>query len=166
MTTPQDELLVLDTEPGSFAFYAWQNVTICVWISVTSQAHVARLVQVTRPIRERYPAGGSSVHIVRGAVKLPDSATRASLSGLQQLDGDWLAGVAVVLDGNGFWASTMRSVITAMRVVSTRAFELRMSGSIEEVVEWLPAVHLKRSSVALDPAQLLEILRKANHDAA
>jgi hypothetical protein len=162
MPTPQDELQVLDAEPGGFGVFAWQNLTIGVWIGQATPDYVARLSRSTRPIRERYPAGGSSVHIVRQGHKLPDTITRDGFIRLEQVDSDWLAAVSVVVGGSGFWASTLRSAVTAMRVLSKRAFELRISGNLEEVVEWLPAVHLKRSGVVLDPVQLLAMLHKAD----
>jgi hypothetical protein len=64
--------------------------------------------------------------------------------------------------GGGFWASTQRSVITAMRLASRRAFEMRIHAEAEEIVAWLPTAHEKRNGVVLDPARLLEILRQAN----
>jgi hypothetical protein len=70
--------------------------------------------------------------------------------------------MGIVLDGAGFWASTLRSVITAMRLASKSAFEMRIHAEVEEVVAWLPAAHEKRNGVVLDPARLLEILRQAN----
>jgi hypothetical protein len=162
MTTADDELVVLDTEPGAFGFFAWKNVTIIVWMGPGSTAYVARLALASEGVRERFPKGGSSVHIVLPSAKLPDNPTRDSLVRLQDEYGDWLAGLGIVIGGSGFWASTMRSVITAMRLATKRAFELRIQGSVEEIAAWLPAIHEKRNGVVLDPARLLEMLRQAN----
>jgi hypothetical protein len=162
MTTADDELLVLDVEPGAFGFFAWKNLTIVVWTGPATPLHVARLKTASDGVRGRYPKGGSSIHIVHPSSKLPDAQARESLVRLQDEYSDWLAGVGIVVGGGGFWASTLRSVITAMRLASKRAFEMRIHAEVEEVIAWLPAAHEKRNGVVLDPVRLLEIVRQAN----
>jgi hypothetical protein len=157
----QVELSVLGVEPGAFTVYAWLNMTFVVWSGPASAASVAHLDRLTVQSREKYPRGGSAVHIVRGQVALPSTEARQGFVRLTNDYGDWLAGVAVVIGGSGFWASTMRSVVTAMRMLGSRAFEMRIHGTVDEVVEWLPAVHFKKSGVQVGSAELLTALRQA-----
>jgi hypothetical protein len=155
------ELSVLGVEPGAFTVYGWQNMTFVVWSGPATTASVAHLDRLTVQTRERYPQGSSAVHIVRGQTPLPSTEARQGLVRLTNEYGDWLAAVAVVIGGSGFWASTMRSVVTAMRMLGSREFEMRIHGSVDEVVEWLPVVHFKRSGVQVDGAELLAALRQA-----
>ena len=41
---PSDELRLLDEEPGRFAFFAWRNVTIYVWLTRPLEPDVTRLI--------------------------------------------------------------------------------------------------------------------------
>jgi hypothetical protein len=159
--TVRVELSVLGVEPGAFTVYGWHNMTFVVWSGAATAASVAHLDRLTALTRERHPQGLSAVHIVRGQVALPSTEARQGLVRLTNDYGDWLAAVAVVIGGSGFWASTMRSVVTAMRMLGSRAFEMRIHGTVDEVVEWLPAVHFKKSGVQVDGAELLIALRQA-----
>ncbi|HEY2733959.1 MAG TPA: hypothetical protein VGI70_08240 [Polyangiales bacterium] len=138
MSASQDELKLIDADPGRVAFYASQNVTVTVWCGATDISLVERLRVVSKRVREQYPQGGSAIHIVRAGVPLPGSDVREQLVKLSNEDALWLAAVGVVIGGSGFWASTMRSVITALRVVASREYEMRIHGSLEEVIGWLP----------------------------
>jgi hypothetical protein len=58
--------------------------------------------------------------------------------------------LAVILGGTGFWVSAMRSVVTGLRAVAPRVLDLRVHGKFEELLEWFPAEHLKRTGVNID----------------
>jgi hypothetical protein len=161
MENPIDPLVVVDSEPGAFTFFGWKNMSVIVWSGQVTLASVERLERTSRLMRKRFPGGVSTMHIVRGDITLPDAETRGALVRQSKENGDWLTAVAVVIGGTGFWASTMRSVVTAIGMLGSRAYEMRIHGSIEEVVRWLPAVHLKRTGVQVDPEQLLSILRRS-----
>jgi hypothetical protein len=154
-------LETLGAEPGSLLVRGWQNVSIAVWSGPASAANVSLLDQISGRFKERHPEGMSAVHIVHGQTPLPSSEAREGLVRVSNAYADCLGGVAVVIGGTGFWASTMRSVVTAMRVLSSRAFEMRIHGTVEEVIEWLPAVHHKRTGVKLEASELLAALRQA-----
>jgi hypothetical protein len=155
------ELSLLGSEPGCLAVYGWQNLSFVVWLGPANIESVARLDQISLALRERYPQGVSGVHIVvSGQTQLPTAEARAALVRMTNDYGTWLCAIAVVIRGGGFWASAMRSVVTAMRVLGSRAFEMRIHGSIEEVVEWLPERHFKRTGVQITRVELLQVLRQ------
>jgi hypothetical protein len=155
-----EEPAIVDLEPGRFRFYEWKNLFLLVWLGESDIANVARLAQSTASIHERHPEGVSAVHILHGSVKLPDTETRAALLQLSNQYATRLGGIAVVLRGSGFWASTMRSIVTALRVVGARDLDMRIHASVEDVAEWLPAVHLKRTGISIDREQLLSVLKQ------
>jgi hypothetical protein len=48
-----------------------------------------------------------------------------------------------------------------MRAVSSRAYQLKLAGSISEIVDWLPAPHNQRSRSAITGAGLQRALEAA-----
>ena len=155
------ELTELGSEPGAFVVYAWRNLAFVVWTGPATSANVGVLDQISARYRDQHPEGTSGVHIVRGGIPLPSTEAREALVRLSNDYAASLAAVGVVIGGSGFWASTMRSVVTALRVLGSRTFEMRIHGKVDEIVDWLPAVHEKRTGVKLEPGELLQALRKA-----
>jgi hypothetical protein len=155
------ELTLLDSEPGVVTVYAHGNITIIVWWGRASPQAAQRLHRVTEQRRKQHPEGLSAIHIVKGDVVLPDQATRDALVRVMKDSDTSLAALAVVIGGGGFWASALRSVITGMRVLSRSAFELRLHGTIDEALAWLPDKHAQRTGVAVDKDRLRHSLETA-----
>jgi hypothetical protein len=148
----------LDTEPGRFSFWALHNLTIAVWRDQPTRDALLRLQQAAEPRAKQYPAGVSDVHVVVGRIAFPDEHTRQALIRISKLAVPHLAAVAVVVGGTGFWASTMRSLITGIRVLLPGTFEMALFGTTDELVRWLPEVHTKRTGQRVDAAALRHAL--------
>jgi hypothetical protein len=155
------ELSVMAVEAGACTIYGWHNLTIVVWCGQASAASVLKLDQVSALCRKRDPHGHSAVHIVHEPTLLPSVEARAALVRMMNENAGFLAAIAIVVQGHGFWATAMRSVVTAMRIVGSRAFELRINGTIHEVAEWIPAVHFKRTGINIGSDALLHALQQA-----
>jgi hypothetical protein len=149
---------LLDSEPECFSFWAWNDVTIFVWYAVPTRDALLRLQRVAEPRIELYPGGLSDVHLVRGRVGLPDHGTREALVRLSSEAAHHLAAVAIVVGGQGFWASTIRSLVTGIRLLVPGRFGMTMCGSTDEVADWLPDAHAKRTGRRLNPAALKRAL--------
>jgi hypothetical protein len=52
-------------------------------------------------------------------------------------------------------------MITSMRLLSPRSFDLRLHGTIAELVAWVPEAHAERTGVELDREQLHGLLEEA-----
>jgi hypothetical protein len=162
MTEPAEDLVTLDIDPGVSGIFAWRNVLIVIVSGLPGPTSLPRLVSATVAMHERCPAGGSCVYVIRRTAGRPDSTMRSGILRLEQQYKDWLGGVGVVIGGSGFWASMMRSVVTAMRVASSRAYDMRLFGSVDEMAEWLPTVQIARTGVSIEPMQLLAALQRAD----
>lgn len=154
--------MALDVDPGVSGIFAWRNVIFIFVSAAPGPTSLPRLVSACAAMRERSPGGGSCVFVIRANAGRPDSAMRSGVLRIEQEYSEWLGGVGVVIGGSGFWASAMRSVATAMRVASSRKYDMRLFASAQEVAEWLPAVQIKRTGVSLEPAQLLAALQRAD----
>jgi hypothetical protein len=154
-------LAELDQVPGVVRVFELANITIVVWHGQPIEAAVECLARTTERRRRQYPEGLSVIHLVKGDITLPDAETRQAFVRLMKSSNDVLACVAVVVGGTGFWASTARSLITGMRVLARGAFDMRLHGTIHEVVGWLPAKHAEKTGFVIAPAQLATSLEQA-----
>jgi hypothetical protein len=157
-----EQLSLVDSEPQRFAFYVWRNVNVLVWSGPADVAAVQRMAAFGDQQRRHHPEGSSTVHVIKPHVGMPDAETRQVLIETIKILSPAVAAVAVVIGGNGFWASATRSVITGATVMARASFEMHMHSSLEQVVTWLPAVHLKKTGVAIQPDELLRVLKTAS----
>src|SRR5262245_53157518 len=119
--------VVLDSEPGAFVFGAWQNIRIAVWPQQATGLALERLDRITQQMLQAWPNGISTIHVTRSgpiggarmSERLPTEEARAGFKGLIDRYAQ-LACVAVLIEGSGFVASTLRSVITGIRIDSGR----------------------------------------------
>ena len=167
------QLTVLDAQPDVFTFCTWGNVNIHVWWAPLVEPMVERLGAFssatilrsraeprasTRPRR----AGMSFVHIVTEDVGVPDPETRSALLALGKRFENDVGPTAVVVGGEGFWASALRGAITGLWLAVPKSMPMRMCGSIEEVAGWLPAKHLESNGSPIDADELIQVLQEAS----
>ena len=158
---PHDRLLIREVEHGVCTMGTWKNVGVVVWCSQATASAVRHLAQFTQTMREQ-PTKTSAIHIVHEGAGLPLPEAREALVKLLREKSDHLAGLAVVIGGSGFWASTMRSAITGMGMLSPRSTEMRLHGTIGEVLQWLPRAHRERTGITLESAALVQVLQEAS----
>jgi hypothetical protein len=153
-----ETLEFFDGEPGTCRIAGLGNVLIVSWTSRATGAAAARLASVTHRMVANHPSGTSAIHLIANKVGVPTADGRAGLMKIMTEHSKSLACVAVVVGGTGFWASTMRSFVTGMRFITPRDFDLRLHGSIREVLQWFPAQHEKNTGVSIDAAALTRVL--------
>lgn len=156
-----ERLYIRAVEPGVCTMGMWKNVTLIVWRSQATAAALEKLTEFTQLTREQ-PTKTSAIHIIHDGAGLPLPEAREALVRIWRDNSEHLAGLAVVVGGTGFWASTMRSAITGMRLLAPRSTEMRLHGTVGEILDWLPRVHRERTGVALDTAALVHVLHEAS----
>jgi hypothetical protein len=155
-------LRLLEVEPGTCCAGAWANITVTTWQSRGTVPAIERVARVGSVIRSECRSGISSIHLIREGAGLPSPEARAALVKLMNTDVETLACVGIVVGGTGFWASAVRSLITGMRAVSPRSYQLKLVGNIPELAAWLPQPHAARTGVAIDADELAAALHTAN----
>jgi hypothetical protein len=148
-------------EQGVCAIGRWRNVVVIVWKSAGTQPAAEKLARLTSQMRITHLEGVSHIHLVKNRAGLPDSAARTVLVNIMREHSDGIGNCAVVIGGTGFWASTMRSAITSMRLISPRSFEMRLHGTSAEILDWLPDAHEARTGVKLAREVLARLLQQA-----
>lgn len=152
---------LLEIEPDTCYAGVWANIAVTLWVNRGTLPAVERVARVGEELRAQFPKGVSSIHLIREGAALPTSDGREGLIKLMNAGAGQLACVGIVVGGSGFWASAVRSLITGMRAVSSRAYQLKLAGSIGEIVDWLPAPHNQRTHSAITGAELQRALEAA-----
>jgi hypothetical protein len=67
---------------------------------------------------------------------------------------------SVIVEGERFWASALRSAVIGMRLQAER-IRLGLHSTISEMIEWLPVEHEKSTGGVLNKTQLLRIVTEA-----
>ena len=145
--------------PGVVTISGWQNLRIVSWAAQAIGPAVDELY-VAMDRSQDFPRY-SWVHLIRDKLALPDAAARAGFARMMTERSNELACVAVVVGGTGFWASAMRNAVIGLRAFAPRKFELRLHGTADEVVNWLPSAHERQTQVELPVSALREWLKQA-----
>jgi hypothetical protein len=159
-----DQLILVDSEPGAFAFYTWQNIIFSFWPCQATGAAVIRHKKIFDALVEAHPEGISTIHIISDSASIPTSEARSLFVEIMKQHSKKIACVAIVLLGGGFWASALRAAVTGMRMLAPNTFPLHMYDNIEELKNWLPDEHLKRTNVPLDSSKLVSLLLAAQRE--
>jgi hypothetical protein len=152
---------IMEVEPGVCAIATWNNFVITVWVAAGTQTAVERVERVTAKMCELHPEKVSHVHLLKNGIGLPSSEARAGLVKIMKDHGSSIATCAVMVGGSGFWASAMRSTITAMRMLAPRSFEMRLHGTLSEILEWVPDAHRQATGVDVPASALERVLHQA-----
>jgi hypothetical protein len=160
---PSSALLV---EPGVYHYSAWQNINIGVWVGQATLRAAQGLLLIGKEMSRRYPGGHSSIVFVLDRLPAPTPEARELLGQLFKA-GSELACTAVILEGSGFWASGLRSMIANMHRTAAGAVRLRVGTSVDEALDWFPAEHERCTGIMVDVAQLrMALLSAREHGAA
>jgi hypothetical protein len=154
---------IVEVEPGVCAVATWHNFVITIWVAAGTQAAVARVARVTAMTCEQHPEKVSHVHLLKNGIGLPSSDARSGLVQIMKDHGGRIGVCAVMVGGSGFWASAMRSTITAMRMLAPREFELRLHGTLDEIMAWVPDAHRQCTGVDIPASALERVLKSAEN---
>jgi hypothetical protein len=153
-----ESLEFYDGEPGVCRIAGLRNVMILSWSARATGPAVAHISVATQRMIAAYPTGMSAVHLIANKAGVPTPEARSGLMKIMSEQSKHLACVGVVVGGSGFWASTMRSFVTGMRFMTPRNFDLRLHGTFEEILTWLPKEHTKVTGVPVDEVALARVL--------
>ncbi|HKP57189.1 MAG TPA: hypothetical protein VJV78_10725 [Polyangiales bacterium] len=148
-----------DLDPGRFRFSVWRNVSITMWTDQLTLDAGERVLRISRQLNEEFPEGRSQVMIVVDGAPPPDGPASELLTEIYNPKLSRIVCIAAVLEGEGFWASAIRSRMTSMRIAGGGAMAIRTHQSVEEVPSWLPEEHAKRTGVTLSALDLRAVLQ-------
>jgi hypothetical protein len=150
---------VLRVEPGIYQYSAWQNINVGVWVGQATLEAALGLIEVGKEMRRRYPAGHSSIVFILDKLPAPTPEARELFSRFFS-NGSSLMCNAVVLEGEGFWASGLRAMISNTHRSASGSVHVGIGTSIEEILGWFPEAHAKCTGIMVKTAELRTVLHE------
>lgn len=156
-----DSIVVVGELPGVHRVWSWQNVVVVSWLGRPS----AEAAMMLGPLSDLVLSGATAeklsyVHLVPNRLELPDAPTRNAFQELTRVYGARTACVAIVLQGAGFWASAIRGFVTGISVLAPRTIDFRLHAELNELLEWFPQEHARKTGVQLSGSALLRQLER------
>jgi hypothetical protein len=147
----------LAVERGRCHFSVYRNVAIGVWVAQANRAAAETALRVAKEMSVRCPGRHSSVAFLIDGLPGPMPEAIPALSKLWEKRPD-LACSAMIIEGAGFWASGLRSMINNMRREAGGEVPVNIGSSIDQVVEWLSAENARHTGELIEPAELSDAL--------
>lgn len=160
LSTTNFALVPLDSEPGAFALYAWQNILFACWSQRATGPAVARVALARETMAREHPEGVSVIYLIAENAGLPTPEARAGVMEMMARYRNKRACLALLIQGGGFWASAMRGAIIGVRLLVPGQFPMLISGEVAEIAAWLPEPHQQHTKTPIDSAALSVLLRQ------
>lgn len=151
---PQDgaDLVIVYAVPGCVLGHL-RNITFCAWNTVPTAEHVHAFMALAKQLSAVYPKN-SNITLVMRAAELPGSQARIALEELIAQYSQHIHSVAMVIDGDGFWASMIRSFLTGLHLLRGNGYRSKAFASPAEAIPWLLPDHTADTGVTSGTREL------------
>lgn len=135
------------------------DIMIAVWSGKPKPEHLSALRHSVESVGRAY-GRGSSVHMLLNRPELPEKRVRDGMTQITRDYADRTIASALVLNGDGFWASAIRGLATSLHYLGSERgrFKLRVCATLEEAAAWLAPVHSAGSRRVMEVAELQRAL--------
>jgi hypothetical protein len=165
-SAPEVEVTEVSSFAGVHCAFVWKNVAITVWFGPATMASLAVFEKGCRSNCAQHPEGISSVHIlVPGGRSMPSAEARAQVGRIMRENAQSTVAAAALVPGDGFWASALRSMMTAILMLAPRSMAFRMFGDLDQLAQWLGPLHSRATGVVVEPSELLRVLQYVQRSA-
>lgn len=111
------------------------NVVMAVCVDAVSTRSLEQLLDVIREATRKFPEGvGVAIVLPRGAPVLTAKRDRELASKMIGQPG--VTCLTLVLEGDGFWAATARSILVGLSTLAQRRTPVKVLASIDAAASW------------------------------
>jgi len=114
------------TECQDYALACWNEIAAVVWRHETTVDAVRCLQSAVADLSQAHPKGIGMLTVVAERAPLPSSAARKALADLLSESSAFIRCSAVIMEGSGFRAAAVRSVVTGLTMMSKHNFPHRI----------------------------------------
>lgn len=115
-----------------YLFATWGDLVIAVWRGVTTLTGVRLGQHFFQQHAQQCPSGVLLMTIIEEGAPAPGTQERAALGMLLQSETGRTRRSAVVYEGTGFRAATVRSVVTGLALISRPPFPHKVFATVAE----------------------------------
>jgi hypothetical protein len=136
------------------------DIVLVVWAKQPRLEQALSLRRVMDGLALKFERG-SSVHVLYNRPELPEKRVRDEMARITHDLADRTIASALVLNGEGFWASAMRGLATSLHFLGSKRtrFKFRVCATAAQAAEWLAPVHSEQSRWRADSAEIEGALR-------
>lgn len=146
------DLVIHYAAPGCVIGHV-RNVTFSAWNTMPTAEHVQAFMVLAEQLRAVYPKN-SNVTLVMRETELPGPEARVALEELTAQYARYIHSVALVIDGDGFWASMIRSFLTGLHLLRGHGYRCKAFPSAAEANPWLVPVHNAETGVSVTAREI------------
>jgi hypothetical protein len=128
-------------------------MTFSAWDAQPIAAHVEAFMAVAKELSATYPLCSNVTLAMRNA-ELPGADARVALEQLTAQYASSIHSVALVIDGDGFWASMVRSFLTGLHLLRGHGYRCKAFGNPAEATPWLLPAHNADTGVSLSTQEV------------
>jgi hypothetical protein len=130
-----------------------RNMTFSAWNTAPTAEHVQAFIELAQRLSATYPQNSNVTLVMRNA-ELPGADARALLEELTAQYARSIHSVALVIDGSGFWSSTIRSFLTGLHLLRGNGYRCKAFATPAEAIGWLLPPHNADTAVTLTEREL------------
>ncbi|WP_437284664.1 serine/threonine protein kinase [Sorangium sp. So ce406] len=155
-TVPVEPCHLVARHPD-YILATWRQIFCTIWRQDTTKEGVRHLADACRGFAKQYPRGIGLLTIIEGGASFPPAPVRDALSAFLAEASSFTRCSAVVVEGAGFRAAAVRSIVTGLSLVARQRYphkfcDLRKAGQM--FAEILPAA----TGIRVDDAALMASL--------
>ncbi|MET0342295.1 MAG: hypothetical protein ABW252_14925 [Polyangiales bacterium] len=150
---------VVDRHADEYTVWGYQNVDMVLWTRAPTVTGIERFhALIPRRLSEAGASRLSVVHVGLASARLPSLDARSAFTKVARKWRSAIGALAVVVEQEGWVGSTLRGLAAGIVVLSGQRLTMRIASHVGEAAAWLPEPHLRETGVALDPAELYDVL--------
>jgi hypothetical protein len=116
---------------------AWDRTLIQIWRRATTDRAASNMYTIARAFTAKHPRGANGLFIVESASEIPGAGARREFARFTQECVSKMACCAVVPEGGGFRAATVRSVVFGLGALLKPAFPYKFAADIDAATNLL-----------------------------
>lgn len=136
-----------------YVLASWQQIFAVVWRRETTLAAALALHRQCLAFATKHPRGIGLLTIVSTAAPMPASSARQQIADFLAQGSGYIKCSAVVMEGTGFRAAAVRSVVTGLTLLAKQAYPHRVC-SAPDAVSLLSQAPPDASGRPIDPRAL------------
>lgn len=129
------------------------NMTFSAWNTAPVAEHVEAFMALAKNLSTTYERN-SNVSLVMRNTELPGADARVALEALTAQYASKIHSVALVIDGDGFWASMIRSFLTGLHLLRGHGYRCKGFATPAEATPWLLPAHIADTGVSLSAHEI------------
>ena len=137
----------------NYVLASWQQIFAVVWRHETTPKGVQALHDECGKFATKHPRGIGLLTIVSAGAPMPTSPVRQAVADFLAQGGAYIKCSAVLMEGTGFRAAAVRSVVTGLTMLAKQAYPHRVC-SVHDAVSLLSHTLTAASGRAVDSAAL------------